>query len=158
MTTQESSVASFSLEIQTVSQYAASSTASLSPSVTRTSSPATVKHPRPSRTKERIKRKVTGFLRFVEGNRARVVFDAGNGEPIEYYLSAELLKQNGVTVPQQPFELIEGVRLLSKTEAEQFTKITPLAPASSAQIEPVDLPAETRSNIQYILAKLNAKP
>lgn len=156
ITTQEDSVAVFSLEIQTASQYQAGAAPFLSQTITPTSGTRALKRSSAIRRKERINRKLAGFLRFVEGNRARVVFDAGDGEAVEYYLSAELLKQNGVTVPQQPFELIEGVRFLSETEVEQFTRITPLAPASSAQIAQLDLSEETKSNIQYVLSKLKA--
>jgi hypothetical protein len=155
VTVQESSEASFSYEIQSVSSFMDGSAASQAVSTGRTSSQKTAKPVRG--TKTRIKRKISGFLRYVEGTRARVVFDGGNGEPVEYYLSADLLKENGVTVPQQPFELIEAVRFFSETESEHFTKITPLALASSAQIETLDLPEETRNNSQYVLGKLKAK-
>jgi hypothetical protein len=157
VTVQESSVASFSYEIQSVSSCVEGSAASQALSTGRTSSQKTAKPVQYPGTKTRIKRKISGFLRYLEGTRARVVFDDGNGEPVEYYLSADLLKENGVTVPQQPFELIEAVRFFSETESEHFTKITPLALASSAQIETLDLPEETRNNIQYVLGKLKAK-
>ncbi len=157
VTVQESQVASFSYEIQSVSSLREGSTASQTMSTGPTSIQKISDPVQHRGTKTRIKRKISGFLRYLEGNRARVVFDDGHGEPVEYYLSADLLRENGVTVPQQPFELIEAVRYLSETETEHFTKITPLALASSAQIETLDLPEETRTNIQYVLGKLKAK-
>jgi hypothetical protein len=108
--------------------------------------------------KIRIKRKVSGFLRYFEGNRARVVFQVDKERPVEYYLPGDLLTENGVTGPQQPFELIEAVRIISEQESEHFTKVKPLAPASSAQNAPLDLPEQARDDLTYILSRLNAKP
>lgn len=156
MAAEESTVVSFSYQTQAVSSYADINAAHTF-STSRTSGLSIAKHSQPDNRKVRIKRKLVGFLRYFEGNRARVVFDCGNDNPIEYYLSADLLSENGVTVPQQPFELIEAVRFLSETESEHFTKIKPLAPASSAQIRPLDLPEETREDIQYIYRKLKSK-
>jgi ribonuclease BN (tRNA processing enzyme) len=41
--------------------------------------------------------------------------------------------------------LIEGVRFLSETESEHFTKVNPLAPASSAQIASLNLPEKIKT-------------
>src|SRR5215469_4731532 len=77
--------------------------------------------------KERVLRKFQGILLRFTGNEALVAFKSGN-ESFEYYLSASLLKQNGVTVVDQPFEFIEGERVMSGPQVELFTRVVPLAP------------------------------
>ena len=157
MMTQDAELTSFTYVVRAAGSSIATTAHDPAMATNRTSTAKSGKRIQFDRAKVRIKRKVSGFLRFFEADRARVVFDDGNGNPVEYYLSADLLRENGVTTPQQPFELIEAVRIISTEESEHFTKVNPMAPASSAQIAPLDLPEQTRNDLQYILRKLNTK-
>jgi hypothetical protein len=109
--------------------------------------------PRDPQVKQRVRRKLQGILlRFVE-DEALVAFESGN-ESFEYYLNASLLRRNGVTAVQQPFELIEGERTLPGPQVEQFTRLLPLAPAKSAVTSALTLPKETREKLRIVFAKL----
>jgi hypothetical protein len=106
--------------------------------------------------KERVVRKFQGILLGFTGDEALVVFKSGN-ESFEYYLSAPLLKRNGVTVIDQPFEFIEGERVMSGPQVELFTRVVPLAPANSATSSGLALPPETRAKLQAIFAQLRTE-
>jgi hypothetical protein len=99
----------------------------------------------------RVKRKFQGILVCFSGDEAVVIFDS-NGEKIEYRLPAELLRKNGVTVGDQPFELIES----EITDDEEFalhSKVVPLAAASSGIIEPLALAKAYKAKRNFLLKK-----
>jgi hypothetical protein len=85
----------------------------------------------------RVKKKLQGILVSFSGDEALVMFD-NNGERIEYWLPADLLRKNGVVVSDQPFELIES-EITDGPEYALQSKIIPLATASSGSIEPLAL-------------------
>lgn len=157
MITEDAEVASFSYVIRAAGSSVGVTAGEPATMTHGTSSAGFDKRIQSNGEKIRIKRKVSGFLRCFEGNRARVIFEDDKGKPTEYYLPADLLTGNGVTVPQQPFELIEAVRIISGYESEHFTRVKPLAAASSAKNAPLDLPEQAKDDLKYILRRLNAK-
>ena len=79
------------------------------------------------------------------------MFD-NKGESIEYWLPAELLRENGVTVNDQPFELVES-EIKDGREFVLQSKIVPLATASSATIEPLPLSKAYTAKRDFLLKK-----
>jgi hypothetical protein len=156
MTTEGTQLASFTFVVRAADSSVETTAGATAMLTHRTSGAGFGKRIQSIGAKIRIKRKVSGFLRYFEGNRARVVFEDDKGRPVEYYLPADLLAGNGVTAPQQPFELIEALRIISGDESEHFTKVKPLAPASSAQNAPLDLPEQAKEDLKHILRRLNA--
>jgi hypothetical protein len=122
------------------------------------SSAARIDYSTPKRnfsTKERFLRKYQGILLSFEGDEAQVLFKSGD-ESYEYYLSASLLRKNGVTIVQQPFELLEGERTYPDSSIELFNKVIPLAPADSATISPIKLSSESQQKLDFIFKELKS--
>jgi hypothetical protein len=105
--------------------------------------------------KQKTYRKVRGILLGFFGEEAKVAFDV-RGEPLEYWLPAKLLRKNGVTMEDQPFELIEGERQLG-TSVEFYTHIMALADASSSTMEPLPLEKSYEAKLKYILKSPSQK-
>jgi hypothetical protein len=101
------------------------------------------------KTKEKTHRKVRGILLGFFGEDAKVAFYV-QGEPLEYWLPAKLLRKNGVTAEDQPFELVEGERQLV-TGFEFYTNIVALARASSSELQPLPLNKAYKAKLKFIL-------
>ncbi|HEV3208972.1 MAG TPA: hypothetical protein VGY91_01800 [Chthoniobacterales bacterium] len=99
--------------------------------------------------KQKTYRKARGILLGFFGEEAKVAFDV-RGQPLEYWLPAKLLRKNGVTMEDQPFELIEGERQLG-TSVEFYTHIVALADASSSTMEPLALEKSYEAKLKFIL-------
>jgi hypothetical protein len=106
-------------------------------------------------TKERILRKYQGILLSFHGSEAPVLFKSGDAS-YEYYLSASLLRKNGVTIVQQPFELLEGEKTFPDSSVELFNRVIPLAPANSVTSSSITLSPETREELDFIFKELKA--
>ena len=122
----------------------------LSPKARAVRPPSVVSRPRAGVT-TRVKKKLQGILVSFSGDEALVMFDS-NGQGIEYWLPAELLRKNGVTVNDQPFELIES----EITDGQEFllqSRIAPLAAASSGTIEPLALSKAYKAKRDFLLKK-----
>jgi hypothetical protein len=99
--------------------------------------------------KEKTYRKVRGILLGFFGEEAKVAFDV-RGEPMEYWLPAKLLRKNGVTAEDQPFELVEGERQLA-AGFEFYTNIVALDRASSGTLQPLPLNKAYKAKLKFIL-------
>jgi hypothetical protein len=122
----------------------------LSPKIKADRPPSVVSRSRAGVT-TRVKKKLQGILVSFSGDEALVMFDS-NGQGIEYWLPAELLRKNGVTVNDQPFELIES----EITDGQEFllqSRIAPLAAASSGTIEPLALSKAYKAKRDFLLKK-----
>ena len=104
---------------------------------------------RGSKIKKKTNLKVRGILLGFFAEEAKVAFDVG-GEPLEYWLPAKLLRKNGVTAEDQPFELVEGERQLV-AGFEFYTKIVALARASSSELQPLPLNKAYKAKLKFIL-------
>jgi hypothetical protein len=104
---------------------------------------------RGTKIKKRTNLKVRGILLGFFGEEAKVAFDV-RGEPLEYWLPAKLLRKNGVTAEDQPFELVEGERQLV-AGFESYTKIVALARASSSELQPLPLDKAYKAKLKFIL-------
>jgi hypothetical protein len=61
-----------------------------------------------------------------------------------------LLRKNGVTAENQPFELIEGEREIG-TGFEFYTNIVPLADPSASKLEQLPLNKSYKAKLKFIL-------
>jgi hypothetical protein len=104
---------------------------------------------------KRVKRKIQGILVSFSGDEALVLFDS-DGKGIEYWLPAELLRKNGVTVHDQPFELIES-EIIDGHEFILQSSITALATQSSGTIEPLDLQKSYKAKRDFLLKKSKSR-
>jgi hypothetical protein len=99
----------------------------------------------------RVKRKFQGILVCFFGDEAAVMFE-DKGEKVEYRLPADLLRKNGITVADQPFELIES-EITENGAFSLHSKVVPLAPASSGTVEPLALTKAYRAKRDFLLKK-----
>jgi len=107
-------------------------------------------------TKSSIIRKLAGLVVKFEGRDALVIFSTNEG-PIEYYLPSDALRENGITVEQQPFEYLEGKKFTSNGRVQRFTELIPSAPADSAQIEALTLSPERAAKYDLIKKHFSKK-
>jgi hypothetical protein len=117
--------------------------------------PASVVYRSRAGVTKRVKKKIQGILVSFSGDEALVLFDS-DGKAIEYWLPAELLRKNGVTVYYQPFELIES-EIIDGHEFILQSSITPLATESSGTIEPLDLQKSYKAKRDFLLKKSKSR-
>jgi len=92
-------------------------------------------------------RRLQGFLIETHGEESKVAIEE-NGELVEYYFPAELLRKNGLTLKNQPFELDEFL-----TDSALVFEIRPLARAEHAMTAAISLDSERRRKMDFLLSE-----
>lgn len=92
-------------------------------------------------------RRLQGFLIETHGEESKVAIEE-NGELVEYYFPAELLRKNGLTLKNQPFELDEFF-----TDSALIFEIRPLARAENAKTAAILLDPERRRKMDLLLSE-----
>ena len=105
---------------------------------------------RPKTSKVEVKnplRRMQGFLIETHGEESRVAIEE-NGELVEYYFPSELLRKNGLTLKNQPFELDEYI-----TNSALVFEILPLAREEHAITAAISLDPERRRKMDLLLGE-----
>jgi hypothetical protein len=91
-------------------------------------------------------RRLEGFLIETHGDESKVVLEE-EGQMVEYFFPAELLKKNGVTLKNQPFELDEFME-----DASLIFEIRPLADREHASASGIPLDPDRRRKLDMLLS------
>jgi hypothetical protein len=93
-----------------------------------------------------------GFFIQDEGEHARVAFVDNNEKLVHYYLPMSVMKEGGVTMENQPFELDE---LEATLDGAKFTghKVRPMAEPKDVRQDPLTLDPRSSDNLARILAR-----
>jgi hypothetical protein len=112
----------------------------------QTISPAERRRPASVSRKNPLRR-LQGFLIEMHGEESKVAVEE-NGELIEYYFPSQLLRKNGLTLKNQPFELDEFL-----TDSALVFEIRPLARAENATTAAISLDPERRRKMDLLLSE-----